>query len=225
MNIHVASDLHIGYEHTRYNKLLNFIDIVEAKSDKLILCGDTFDLWRNTFSNMERETKLNSKQCIDRLLELSLEVPVDIIPGNHDYKLSTIWKYNKSLYKYLRIVSPYFSKNIYYTHGWEFDILQRWGSFSYGWLVAKYPYIYQKFFRKPSEVLPLSDMQTGLSLQIHAEAEKFAIANNIRYVVMGHTHIPYCRNNVANCGDFIDSCTYINITEQDNYKCLKLQSI
>jgi len=212
MKQYCASDLHLGYEHTNYDKVCKFLDITESKSDELILPGDTFDLWRHPISKIHESILPKFKEALNSLKEVANEIPVIIIPGNHDHDLSKIW--NEKLRKDYNVIitNSFYQGNVYYTHGWQFDVEQRFGSFAYGWLVTSFPYIYQRFFKKPSRMgLPKNDTPYKLSIQIHKEAENFVIKNNLDYIVMGHTHIPKITEKVIDCGDFIDSCSYVII--------------
>ncbi len=44
------------------------------------------------------------------------------------------------------IADSFEKEKIYFCHGWNFDVMQRFGSFAYGFLVLKFPSIYQRFF-------------------------------------------------------------------------------
>ena len=218
MKTFCASDLHLGYESTNYDKICKFLDLAESKSDDLILCGDTFDLWRYPVTKIDKTTMIGFKEALNALKEVSKEISVKVIPGNHDYNLDKVWDKNTRKDYSFKITSNIvdYENSIYFTHGWEFDVCQRFGSFAYGWLVTEFPYIYQKWFKKPSQVISTkNDSQYGVSIRVHKEAEKFAIKNNFKYIVMGHTHIPTILNHVVDCGDFIDSCSYIIIENKE----------
>ena len=206
-----ASDMHLGYEHTNYNKVCKLFDIAESKCDELILCGDIFDLWRYPVAEIDKTTMVGFKDCLNSLKETANEIPIKIVPGNHDYNLQNVWKDLRKDYN-VEITDSFYQGDIYFTHGWEFDIRQRLGSFAYAWLLTSFPYIYQKYFKKPVQMgIIKDDIPYDMSEKIHAEAERFAVKNNLKYVVMGHTHIPTILNHVVDCGDFIDSCSYIII--------------
>lgn len=218
MKTFCASDLHLGYEHTNYDKVCKFLDLAESKSDELILCGDTFDLWRYPIAKIDKTTMVGFKEALNSLKEASNEISVKIIVGNHDYNLDKIWNKNTRKDYNIEITDNIkdYQRNIYFTHGWEFDVFQRFGSFAYGWLVTEFPYIYQKWFKKPFQMgLTKNDSPYVTSIWIHNEAEKYAVKHNLKYVIMGHTHIPTILNHVIDCGDFIDSCSYIIIENKE----------
>jgi len=141
MKIYCASDFHIGYEYTNYPKIKEFFGLVKDSADKLVLCGDIFDLWRINIS--EIKSKEPMKSTYEALLQVSKEIPITYIWGNHDYK---IWKIEKEMKKYMKITDDFISDNIYYCHGWRFDLRQRFGYILYGWLVERFPILYQLFF-------------------------------------------------------------------------------
>jgi len=211
MKIYCASDMHIGYENSNYLKIKEFFDIVNENADGLILCGDIFDLWRYPYHKILNTVKPDFKNVMSHLKQTAAEVPTTIIPGNHDYNLMKLWK-NYDEYN-VSIADPFEKEGIYFCHGWKFDIIQRFGSFAYAWLVYKFPSIYQRFFKKPSQILSqvisLKDKPNPLSIAIHNEAEQYALNHNLNHVVMGHTHIPVIQDHVIDCGDFVDSTSYV----------------
>ena len=207
MKIYCASDMHIGYECTNYPKIEEFFNIAREDADELILCGDIFDLWRYPYDKILNTVKPHFKDVMSDLKQTAAEVHTTIIPGNHDYNLMKLWKnyreYNVSMAESIE------KEGIYFCHGWNFDLMQRLGSFSYGWLVLKFPYIYQRFFKKPSQLLSRNDEPHPLIIATHKEANQYAYTHNLDYVVMGHTHVPVIQDKLINCGDFIDSTSYV----------------
>lgn len=208
MKHYCASDMHLGYERANYKNILRFLDIVEQKANMLTLCGDTFDLWRYPAAKIEETTMPWFKECLERLKEVTVDVPITIIPGNHDYNLSKAWK---DIDKYdVSVVDEFGFDRVFYTHGWKFDVVQRRYSWAYGWLVSQFPYLYQKYMKKPAQMgLGRNDSTTVEIQAIHAAANTFARKNNYNFVVMGHTHVPGIYGRVVDCGDFVDSCSYV----------------
>jgi hypothetical protein len=49
----------------------------------------------------------------------------------------------------LRVTDSFVLKNIYYCHGWRFDLQQMFGHWFYGWLMDQFPYLYQKLIKTP----------------------------------------------------------------------------
>ena len=210
MKIYCASDLHLGYERTNYDMISAFFDIVRSEADSLILCGDTFDLWRMPAEKIAYSKLPGLGDCLDQLDLLSVDVPVSILYGNHDYNLnlSTVHTGMAHLEK------DFVHEGIFFTHGWKFDVQQRRYSWAYGWLVTQFPYLYQKYFKKPARMgMGRNDRITPQIEAIHDEADLFAIENEYDHIVMGHTHTPGLYDRVVNCGDFVDSCSYAVIED------------
>lgn len=206
MKIYCASDLHIGYEKANYKKIEEFFNIVkEEKPSELILCGDVFDLWRCPFDNIKKDYRSTYRA----LISVSKEVPTTVIWGNHDYKL---WK---KVRLPIRVTDDFVSNNVYFCHGWRFDLNQRLGHILYGWLLNEFPSLYQSFFKKPSEI-KMNEMEyTALSKKVHESAKTFIEKQGLSYLVMGHTHDPVADGKLFDCGDMIDSLSYVVI---DNHR-------
>lgn len=204
MKIYCASDLHIGYEQANYQKIEEFFNIVKENADELILCGDVFDLWRCPFETIKKERRSTYKA----LLSVSQEVPTTVIWGNHDYKL---WKKVKLP---IRVTDDFVSNNIFFCHGWRFDLEQRLGHFLYGWLLNEHPYLYQSFFKQPSEIKKNEVEYNALSHIVHEVAKTFMQKQGLSYLVMGHTHDPVADGKLFDCGDMIDSLSYVVIDDK-----------
>lgn len=211
MKTYCASDLHLGYEQTNYDLISAFFDIVKSDADELILCGDTFDLWRMPAEKIVYSKLPGLGDCLDQLDILSMVLPVSILYGNHDYALdlSTVHTGMAHLEK------DFVHNNIFFTHGWKFDVLQRKYSWAYGWLVTKFPFFYQKFMKSPARMgAPRADGISEVVKAVHDEANLFAIENKFDHIVMGHTHVPGLYDRVVDCGDFIDSNSYVVIEDR-----------
>jgi UDP-2,3-diacylglucosamine pyrophosphatase LpxH len=212
MKIYCVSDLHIGYEHSNYKKIQEFFKLVEENANKLILCGDVLDLWRCPIENIRGngKTKPNKKvkTTFDALCDLSDKMDITYIWGNHDYKVAEKWKEAKDMFK---ITNEFTSEsdNIHYCHGWRFDIQQRMGYWLYGWLVNQFPYFYQKFFKTPFEAKEEEEGHSALSTMVHDEARRFIKDKKVKYLIMGHTHDPCGKKKLYDCGDMVDSLSYI----------------
>lgn len=219
-----ASDMHLGYEHANYEKTMQFFNRVEEKADELILCGDIFDLWRYPVKKIGKSTMAQFNDTIEIMKRVTKEVPTMLIKGNHDYQLGKLLGRNREGFKFI-ISDSFYRDNTYFTHGWQFSVRQKFGSFAYGWLTTRFPYIYQRFFKKPSETVQKRDYPSELSIKTHEKANSFAIQNHIDRIVMGHTHIPLIKHNVVNCGDFVDSCSYVIIKNGKEYEIAGLNYI
>jgi len=204
MKIYCASDFHIGYENSNYPKMKEFFELVKENADELVLCGDILDLWRCPIETIQSEEPM--KSTYEALLLMTESVPTTIIWGNHDYKL---WK---KVSIPVRVTDSFVSNNIYYCHGWRFDLQQRLGSWLYGWLVNKFPYLYQKFFKSPFELKIKGQEYELRNRKIHEKAREFVKKEGLDYLIMGHTHEPSDSDGkLFDCGDMIDNLTYVII--------------
>ena len=201
MKIYCASDFHIGYEHANYPKIKEFLELVDENADELILCGDILDLWRCPIEKIRTTEPL--KSTYEALLSTALEVPTTIIWGNHDYQL---WKKVRIP---IRVTDDFVSNNIYYCHGWKFDLGQRAGQWAYKWLVHQFPYLYQKFFKHTFEIQTDAEKYKLYSMMTHQIARNFIETYEIDYLIMGHTHDPLEDDKLFDCGDMVDSLSYV----------------
>ena len=201
MKIYCASDFHIGYEHANYSKIKEFLELVDENADELILCGDTLDLWRCPIEKIRNTEPF--KSTYEALLSTALEVPTTIIWGNHDYQL---WKKVRIP---IRVTDHFVSNNIYYCHGWKFDLGQRAGQWSYKWLVNHFPYLYQKFFKHTFEIKTDVEKYKLYSMMTHQIARNFIETYDVDYLIMGHTHDPLEDDKLFDCGDMVDSLSYV----------------
>lgn len=207
MKTYIASDFHIGFEQSNYPKIKEFFELVKDDADRLILVGDIFDLWRCSPDIIRNYEPF--KSIYKSLLNLAKTIPVIIIKGNHDYNL------NKKLnLPNIKVVNNFTEDNIYFTHGWEFDLQQRKASKYYYWIVKYFPYLYQNFFKLPSKIIKKED-QIYNNSKIYDEVQKFRTHYFYKYIVMGHTHNPMINNRIVDCGDFIDSCSYVIIEDSN----------
>jgi UDP-2,3-diacylglucosamine pyrophosphatase LpxH len=204
MRIYCASDFHIGYKYSNYTKMKEFFELVIRDADELVLCGDVFDLWRCPIEVIKNQEPM--KSTYEALITMAEEVPTTIIWGNHDYNL---WKKVKIP---ARITDSFVSNNIYYCHGWRFDLRQRFGHLLYSRLVDQSPQLYQRLFKTPFELKTNEGEFSLHSKKTHAKAREFIEEQEIDYLIMGHTHDPVGNDDkLFDCGDMIDSLSYVII--------------
>lgn len=208
--IFCASDLHIGHENASYAKISTLFKKAKRSADVLYLLGDTFDLWRYPVAKINEGTMPLFEGIIQELKDLARSIDIVIVPGNHDYNLEKHWK---GYEKYdIKITDQIIDNNILFTHGWQFDVQQRLGSFAYAWLIEVFPYIYQRYFKKLSHsTVPVRSacIETKMSKRIHDEARVYARSKGYDKIVMGHTHVPFLGKFLIDCGDLITNNTFI----------------
>ena len=104
------SDLHIGGDEQLeqvdfLDELLGFLGELEASEEdaELIINGDAFGLWE--FTEVDGPAKFDA--LLDRYPELfeqfeatGREIPITLIPGNHDYELAAYPEYEERLAEY-----------------------------------------------------------------------------------------------------------------------------
>lgn len=204
--------MHIGYEKANHYNILRFFNKAMTKADMVILDGDIFDLWRTPYRKILFHIKPEFHDVMNVIQATAEKIPVIIIPGNHDFNLEKIWRDHQG-YKVKIVNRSLIQGSFLFMHGWQFDVKQLFGSFAYGWLVNQFPFLYQRYFKSPSQVVNRrSDVRSKQVKRIHSKASKYASRHKFKYIVMGHTHVPGIHGNVIDCGDFIDSCSYIEIT-------------
>jgi len=203
MKTYCISDIHIGFEHSHYKAITRLLRKARKDADELILCGDILDLWRCPLPKI-KEDPVYSEAYSD-LLNTMKDVSSCYIRGNHD------WYIHKTDFPFP--TADRLRKNgILYTHGWEFDIAQRAGSFAYAWLCLRFPWIYNRFLRSPSQIRTEEDPYNRLVGAIHTEARMFVEKHGYR-VIMGHTHSPMLSDLICDCGDMVDSLSYVLIED------------
>jgi len=212
MKTFVASDLHIGYEKANYDKIREFFEIARSEADKLVLNGDILDLWRMSFSKIYAE----HKQLLDQINQVAEEIPVIWVKGNHD------WNVPQKKFPRVEFCGTYDRNGIHFEHGDGFDLMKKKHGWAYKLIEFFCPPFYQLFFKSPSKIIKKED--EAMWFPMHDEAMWFAHQNHTN-VIVGHSHSPQIKWSrgyfVADCGDFIDSCSCL-IINNDSVKLMKV---
>lgn len=212
MKTFCLSDLHIGYERANYPKIEEVLELVRRDADKLVLVGDILDLWLLPIELISGLAPF--KDALEDLIRTANEVDTTYITGNHDLQV-------KDLVKSLPmpVVNNLTLDNIYFTHGWQFDTQQGFLRIFQGipevyyYIVQLVPHIYQRYYKTPSMIPREEYAFTEKARELHGIAQIFAERKKFDYLVMGHTHDPIVEGKVVDCGDFIDSISYIVIED------------
>lgn len=86
------------------------------------------------------------------MIETSKKVDTVVVFGNHDFELS---KYTKEL----KIVDEFEQDNMYFAHGWRWDIEQQIGLPFFDEITAYFHIIYQKYIKTHIRLLtPLTSI-------------------------------------------------------------------
>ena len=187
---------------TKDPKIQEFLEIVKKDADELVLCGDIFDLWRCSVDRILNRDPM--KTAYETLLSAIKEIPTTIIWENHDYNL---WK---KMALPVKVTDSFFSNNIYFCHGWEFDIRQKVGQVFYGSIVRS-PRLCKTIFKAPFKLKIMEIEHRRHSKKTHEKAQEFIKNQGFNYMIMGHTHVPISEDRLFDCGDMIDHFTYVVI--------------
>jgi hypothetical protein len=103
-----------------------------------------------------------------------------------------------------------FSNNIYFCHGWQFDIRQKVGHVFYGSIVRS-PKLCKKILNAPFELKIMEIEHRRHGKKTHEKAQEFLEKQRFKYLIMGHTHVPIADGRLFDCGDMIDHFTYVVI--------------
>jgi len=203
-----SSDWHLPFSNSTVWALLERAQ----DASELVLCGDTYDLVKVPMEQIIGGGE--SKQIHDRLRKLAEDIPVIIIPGNHDGELQ---RYSRELAP-MHIFPQHRSQGFKFTHGHEFDLMCR----SLPWKVLQF--ILPKIVRwetpaaikkvgKPEKYHRLCGLIHGFALA-HLADKKY-----LKGLVMGHTHFPLKVEMedgrvLLDCGDRVDSRTCVIIEDE-----------
>ncbi|MFC6766299.1 metallophosphoesterase [Natrinema soli] len=135
---YVISDLHIGgdeqLEHVEFlEELLDFLERLERTDEdaELIVNGDAFGLWE--FTDIQGTAKFDAlleayPELFAQLRATGENIPITLLPGNHDYELAAyeeyverFAEYNVGLVQEESITRPVGDREIWFEHGMQRD--------------------------------------------------------------------------------------------------------
>ncbi len=121
------SDVHLGDKNCNIKEFRSFLDKIgtKIKCNRLIICGDFFDMWRRDLVGVI----LEKTEIIEKLEEIdnSLNGKFHFIVGNHDYYLRRL---KKPIYPFtfhkgeLILIDPNHNHEYRFLHGYRFDLKQ-----------------------------------------------------------------------------------------------------
>jgi UDP-2,3-diacylglucosamine pyrophosphatase LpxH len=220
----VISDLHIGSKGCQTEEILNLLK--DESYERYILVGDIIDGW---LFKKYKKFNYNQTKVIRRFLKLSKDKQIIWISGNHDEFLR---KYTPLEIGNITIVDEFIEDGIWFCHGDKYDgiIQMRWlgvlGSIGYDFAI-----VIDRFLKRFNKKTSLSkylknNVKAAVSFLIDFENEmvRQTKKRNCHTVVCGHIHTPSDKNiddiRYMNCGDWVESCSYITYYSQ--YNSLKL---
>jgi UDP-2,3-diacylglucosamine pyrophosphatase LpxH len=145
---YVISDLHIGgdeqLEEVEFlDELLGFLGRLEATDEnaELVVNGDAFGLWELTgVEGVEKFDVLRERypELFEQLRDTGENVPITMLPGNHDHELAAydeyverFAEYNVDLVQEESVTRPVGDRVVYFEHGHQRDPNNRiedWGN-------------------------------------------------------------------------------------------------
>lgn len=217
----IFCDLHIGHKDAKCDVITEAIKYVRGKAqegDEIWGLGDWFHM------REEGVGKCRGHAVTQEILKLADDIPIKLIPGNHDDELESNYS---EFFKPIQIVTPFEKNGIWYCHGHEFDpacqLLPKWWQRLWGRLTRK---------RTPGVLKGKAPTQTYLMAVhlVHSRAilnllDEIKKGKNYRGIVLGHTHLPLQQECpelpfLLNGGDMRDSSTFI-VQQDDGFHLMQ----
>ena len=210
MNILITSDWHRRPGKDLPTNLARFIRYIRGKLDDgwtIVLAGDIFDALEYGWPAFQGDP------LIEDLHRLIVDGAVDL-EGNHDRECP-----------YLPQLKNVLIDDIYISHWDEFDLLWSWLPISR----FPVPNFIRKWYRTPKKLKDQGKLQDWHISTATCEyrATQVAARQGYKAVIGGHTHSGVIINReglkVANCGDFVDSFTWVEY--EDGKLTLKSEEV
>lgn len=211
MKRYIASDFHTGNDVSDYERVLDFLDLVDSDADEFLILGDWLELlWSNITIVTTREPY---RRAVEKVRDIAQRKPVKIVPGNHDWSLD----FFRSELGPIQVVEPFVENGVYFCHGFELDWVSiisgtpvdpiYWGlHFPFSLPPAIGLWIINKWF------VGEEDAYFWGIVFIHERARSLAIKNSCHTAIFGHTHYPADETRggirLVNVGDFVDSYSF-----------------
>ena len=223
----VISDVHLG--SPLVDKKLEIMNLMKLeKYDTIVLNGDIFDVWEDSFNDI----LLANLDFVKLLHRLSKEKTVYFIMGNHDPHMIEVEKLFPDIVVLRELL---IDEDILIIHGDEFDDLVT----KYSWFakILFIPnWICERLFRFN---LKASFREFFYSIsnkkdkpyfnQLVNDIEKEAVEkykDKCRYLIMGHTHTPKRVDGLnfsyINCGDIIRNKVCLEFDENKKFKFIEV---
>lgn len=210
------SDIHLGSIESKTEYLLTFFK--NSTFDNLFLIGDTID-----FVHLY-EVHGWSKDCnklIKKLLKrLNKGSKIKILIGNHDGFLGIL---NKFIFGdieiYYETIYESNGKKYIILHGDRFDNSLKY--FKTAWFLTLFYSWGQKFsiFRKIRKVFD-SFIEKKVN---YRKIQEYIKKKNVDGMIFGHTHLPFIKEPIMNCGDLVTNHTLIVENENGTFQLINLK--
>jgi UDP-2,3-diacylglucosamine pyrophosphatase LpxH len=215
-----ASDTHI-WNDSHQAEINALCDYVEAqKPALLVLVGDIADPWQSKWQDI---LKTKSWDRLSKLCDARKKAALETIyiRGNHDSAARAKHLQGASLRRKHR------EDTFLFVHGWEWDPV--WGGLlgrAFFWISLNASFLmmpmYNIFWGRKGHT-PGSMKSQGYRDEwdakkgmIHLKAEEYAKKKGLT-VILGHTHCPAMTPLMADAGDWVDSFSIVEISQDGKY--------
>lgn len=183
INTIIISDVHLGGDFSRTKKIIETLN--KYSFYRLILLGDIFD-------NLDF-TELSQDQWdfLSYLTELSKEVKVRWVEGNHDLGLIKITSLLMGIKVYKKYKWQYKKEKYLAIHGHQFDRFIINNAFISFFASFFYKLAQRLDFKNRKIIGYIKNNSKGwlrLSEKVANSAIRFAKLNRVKYIFCGHTH-------------------------------------
>ncbi|EKE18712.1 MAG: hypothetical protein ACD_9C00256G0002 [uncultured bacterium] len=222
----VMSDFHLGSNKSKSKEIVKFLaELLKVPPKRLVLAGDVFELWSTNYKKIED----HEHRVITLVAQLSEQgTRIVYIPGNHD---RAFWAFSKFTFGKIKMRNEYVVRHNHHKylvmHGDEFDAFTR----NHVVISILLDQLYVLLVKLNAFIRFFSRSRKSLSAEKHSKkyaemvskirnlALSYARSRKLSGIVIGHSHWPEIITEpdgivYANCGDWIDSCSYIVIGDK-----------
>jgi UDP-2,3-diacylglucosamine pyrophosphatase LpxH len=228
------SDLHLGMKDSSPKKILEFLDSIHT--DLLILNGDIIDM-----DALKRGSKWKNKhtKVIMKLLDMSRDIDIIYLRGNHDSDLEDVYGYKFGNIKFMdEYIYNHDDKKMLIFHGDKIDVtvkykfLSQIGSIGYD-LALRLNTLYNEYrMRTGKPYYSISkwikkNVKNAISFvnDFEINACEYAKSKKCDSVICGHIHIPVIKKidgiDYYNSGDWVENFSCLVLTSENEWKLIE----
>jgi len=232
----ILSDLHLGMNDCKPNKILNFLDSINT--ELLILNGDIID-----FDAIRRGSKWKNKhmKVIVKLLDMSRHTEIIYIRGNHDNDVKDLYQNTLGNIKFMdEYIYSVGNKKYLVFHGDKIDVTTKYkwltqiGSIGYDIALRLNTWYnrYRELMGKPyysiSKIIK-ENFKKAVSFINDFEKNACNYAKTIHCdgVICGHIHIASIKiiNGIEyyNSGDWVENFSALALTHNNNWELIVME--
>jgi UDP-2,3-diacylglucosamine pyrophosphatase LpxH len=230
----IMSDLHLGMKDSSPKKILEFLDSIHT--DLLILNGDIIDM-----DALKRGSKWKNKhtKVIMKLLDMSRDIDIIYLRGNHDSDLEDVYGYKFGNIKFMdEYIYNHDDKKMLIFHGDKIDVtvkykfLSQIGSIGYD-LALRLNTLYNEYrMRTGKPYYSISkwikkNVKNAISFvnDFEINACEYAKSKKCESVICGHIHIPVIKKidgiDYYNSGDWVENFSCLVLTSENEWKLIE----